>query len=104
VLAYHPILATGADTREVLHICVRKGSANTQKGVLRLCDELIARATRAGATGVKLLGADSGFWNIKVFGRLEQAGWQLLDRGAFAERDSGASGLGVVRVRAGFGI
>src|SRR5262249_15114071 len=76
VLGYHPILATRADTREVLHIRLRKGSANTQKGMLRFCDELIARVTRAGATGVKLLRADSGFWNIKVFGRLETAGWQ----------------------------
>ena len=76
VLGYHPILATRADTREVLHIRLRKGSANTQKGILRFTDELIARVARAGATGVKLLRADSGFWNHKVFGRLEQAGWQ----------------------------
>jgi hypothetical protein len=75
-LGYHPILATRADTREALHIRLRKGSANTQKGMLRFCDELIARVTRAGATGVKLLRADSGFWNTKVFERLEQAGWQ----------------------------
>ena len=75
VLGYHPILATRADTREVLHIRLRKGSANTQKGMLRFCDELIARVDRAGATGVKLLRADSGFWSTKVFCRLEQAGW-----------------------------
>ncbi len=76
VLAYHPILATRADTREVLHIRLRTGSANTQKGMLRFCDELIARMHRAGATGVKLLRADSGFWNTRVFDRLERAGWQ----------------------------
>ena len=76
LLGYHPILATRADTREVLHIRLRNGSANTQKGMLRFCDELIARVNRAGATGVKLLRADSGFWNKKVFARLEQAGWQ----------------------------
>jgi hypothetical protein len=76
VLGYHPILATRADTREVLHIRLRKGSANTQKGMLRFTDELIARVRRAGATGVKLLRADSGFWNVKVFDRLERAGWQ----------------------------
>ena len=34
------------------------------------------RVTRAGASGVKLLRADSGFWNTKVFERLEKAGWQ----------------------------
>src|SRR6201993_323803 len=76
VLGYHPILASRADTREVLHIRLRKGSANSQKGMLRFCDELIARVNRAGAAGVKLLRADSGFWNVKVFCRLEQAGWQ----------------------------
>ncbi len=76
LLGYHPILATRADTREALHIRLRKGSANTQKGMLRFCDELIARVNRAGATGVKLLRADSGFWNTKVFERLEKAGWQ----------------------------
>ena len=76
LLGYHPILATRADTREVLHIRLRKGSANTQKGMLRFTDELIARVARAGASGLKLLRADSGFWNVKVFKRLEQAGWQ----------------------------
>src|SRR3954452_25329207 len=76
VFGYHPILATRADTREALHLRLRKGSANTQKGIKRFCDELIARVERAGATGTKLLRADSGFWNTKVFERLEQAGWQ----------------------------
>jgi hypothetical protein len=76
LLGYHPILATRADTRETLHIRLRKGSANTQKGMLRFTEELIARVTRAGASGVKLLRADSGFWNTKVFERLEKAGWQ----------------------------
>jgi hypothetical protein len=76
LLGYHPILATRADTREVLHIRMRKGSANTQKGMLRFCQELAARVERAGATGVKLLRADSGFWNTKVFEYLEKIGWQ----------------------------
>jgi Transposase DDE domain group 1 len=76
LLGYHPILATRADTREVLHIRLRKGSANTQKGMLRFTEELIARINRAGAAGVKLLRADSGFWSTKVFARLETAGWQ----------------------------
>jgi hypothetical protein len=59
-----------------LHIRLRKGSANTQKGIKRFCEELIARVDRAGATGVKLLRADSGFWNTKVFELLENNGWQ----------------------------
>ncbi len=36
LLGYHPILATRADTREALHIRLRKGSANTQKGIAAL--------------------------------------------------------------------
>lgn len=75
-MGYHPILATRADTREALHIRLRKGSANTQKGIERFIDELIARVRRAGASGPVLLRADSGFWNTKVFERLEKAGWQ----------------------------
>jgi hypothetical protein len=60
----------------VLHIRMRKGSANTQKGMLRFCQELAARVDRAGAAGEKLLRADSGFWNTKVFEYLERIGWQ----------------------------
>ena len=42
----------------------------------RFTEELIARVNRAGASGVKLLRADSGFWNTKVFELLEHAGWE----------------------------
>jgi hypothetical protein len=74
-LGYHPILATRAGTGEVLHIRARKGSANTARGALRFVEELIPRVARAGATGAKLLRADSGFWNQKIIDRLQQAGW-----------------------------
>jgi len=74
---YHPIVASRAETGEVLHLRLRKGSANTQRGILRFCDELIARVSRAGASGAKLFRADSGFWNTRVFERLERAGWQF---------------------------
>ena len=77
VRGYHPILATRADTGEVLHIRLRKGSANTARGMLRFTDELIARVERAGATGPKLLRADSGFWSGATFERLDRAGWQF---------------------------
>lgn len=77
VRGYHPILATRADTGEVLHIRLRTGSANTSRGMLRFCDELIARVQRAGATGPKLLRADSGFWSRATFDRLDRAGWQF---------------------------
>ena len=77
VRGYHPLLATRADTGEVLHIRCRTGSANTSRGMLRFCDELIARVDRAGASGPKLLRADSGFWNRKTFDRLDRAGWEF---------------------------
>jgi hypothetical protein len=72
---YQPLLASRADTGEVLQVRLRKGAANSQRGILRFTDELLARVERAGATGVRLLRADSGFWNNKLFARLEKAGW-----------------------------
>jgi hypothetical protein len=59
----------------VLHIRARKGSANTSRGALRFVEELIPRVARAGATGPRLLRADSGFWNRKIMARLQTAGW-----------------------------
>jgi hypothetical protein len=63
VLGYHPILATRADTGEVLHARMRKGQANTQRGARRFVDELVARVRRAGATGPLTVRVDAGFWS-----------------------------------------
>jgi hypothetical protein len=71
-LGYHPIIATRADTLETLHIRLRKGSANTQRGAVRFVEELAARLRRAGATGEILLRADSGFWSYKTIAALER--------------------------------
>ena len=60
---YHPLVASRADTGEVLHVRLRKGQAASPRGVARFAEELIARVARAGATGEKLLRADSAFWN-----------------------------------------
>jgi hypothetical protein len=73
---YHPMLASRADTGEVLHVRLRKGQAASPRGALRFADELIARVQRAGASGVKLLRADSAFWTKKLIARLHSAGWQ----------------------------
>jgi Transposase DDE domain group 1 len=73
VLGYHPILASRADTGEVLHARMRKGSANTARGARRFLDELVARVRRAGAAGEIVVRLDSGFWSnetIKTLGRL----------------------------------
>lgn len=53
-------------------IRLRKGSANTQRGIGRFLDELIARIRRAGFTGEILIRADSGFWRVATFERLER--------------------------------
>lgn len=63
---YHPLLATRADTGEVLHLRFRTGSANTARGARRFIEETIARVRRAGATGPIVLRADSGFHVAKL--------------------------------------
>lgn len=72
------MLATRADTGEVLHVRLRKGSAASPRGALRFVDALLARAGRAGATGEKLFRGHSAFWNTKLMARLQRAGWQYL--------------------------
>jgi hypothetical protein len=74
VLGYHPLLATRAGSGEVLHIRFRTGAANTQRGIIRFCDELLARVRGAGATGPILLRADSGFHNRALRERLAAKG------------------------------
>jgi Transposase DDE domain group 1 len=69
-LGLHPLLAFAADSGEVLHARLRKGSANTARGIVRFTDELIARLRRAGATGELTLRMDSGFWSAKLIARL----------------------------------
>ena len=77
---YHPIIATRADTGEVLHIRNRKGKANTQRGAERFVDELLARARRAGHAGPIVIRADSGFENHKLMRALDRQGVEVLDR------------------------
>ena len=66
VLGYHPLLATRADTGEVLHLRMRKGSAHTARGAERFVNETAGRIRRAGARGPATVRADSGFWSAKV--------------------------------------
>jgi hypothetical protein len=73
-LGYHPLIATRSDTLETLHIRLRRGSANTQRGAKRFLEELVARVRRAGAVGEILVRADSGFWSYATIGALERLG------------------------------
>jgi Transposase DDE domain group 1 len=77
VFGYHPLLATRADTGEVLHARLRKGSS--QRGAKRFVEELIARVRRGGASGALTLRADSGLFSwelIKTLNRLGVA-WSI---------------------------
>jgi hypothetical protein len=69
-LGLHPLLAFRADSGEVLHARLRKGSANTARGIVRFVDELIARLHRAHASGELTMGMDSGCWSAKLIARL----------------------------------
>jgi hypothetical protein len=65
-LGYHPLLATRADTGEVLHARQRTGRAASGRGAERFVNETAGRVRRAGASGQLTLRADSGFWSAKV--------------------------------------
>jgi hypothetical protein len=65
-LGYHPLLATRADSGEVLHARQRTGRANTARGTARFVDELAARVRRSGASGELTMRMDSGFWSAKT--------------------------------------
>ena len=66
VRGYHPLLASRADTGEVLHVRMRKGQANTMRGAAAFVRELAGRVRRAGASGPLSIRADSGFWAATV--------------------------------------
>jgi Transposase DDE domain group 1 len=72
VLGYHPLLATWAQTGEVLHARLRKGSS--QRGVQRFSEELVARVRRCGATGPLTLRADAGFHSWELVNTLRRLG------------------------------
>jgi Transposase DDE domain group 1 len=79
-LGYHPLLATRAETGEVLHARLRKGSS--QRGTKRFTEELIARVRRAGATGSLTVRADAGFWSYALTDTLDRLGvaWSITVR------------------------
>jgi hypothetical protein len=74
VRGYHPLLATRADTGEVLHLRMRRGGANTMRGAERFVRELAGRVRRAGARGQITIRADSGFWAKRVIGACQEHG------------------------------
>jgi Transposase DDE domain group 1 len=71
-LGYHPLLAFRAGSGELLHARLRKGAANTARGIVRFVDELVARLRHAGASGELTFRMDSGFWSAKLIRRLRR--------------------------------
>ncbi len=66
VRGYHPLLAVGAGTGDVLMARLREGRANTVRGAAHFLRETIGRVRAAGATGQLTMRADSGFYAHEV--------------------------------------
>jgi len=62
VRGYHPLIASLADTGELLHARLRGGNASSGRGAASFIAETISRIRAAGATGKLTLRADSGFY------------------------------------------
>ena len=76
-LGYHPVVATRADTGEILHARLRGGSAQSRGE--HFVAEAVHRARRAGAAGEITVRADSGFFSYDLLDRLERlkARWSV---------------------------
>ena len=59
---YHPLLAVGARTGDVLHARLREGRAHSARGAGDFLRETIGRVREAGASGALTVRADSGFY------------------------------------------
>ena len=69
-LGYHPLVGVRADTGEILHTRLRRGSS--QSGQAHFVSETIARARRAGAAGELCVRADSGFFSYDLLDGLDR--------------------------------
>jgi hypothetical protein len=66
VRGYHPLLATAAESGEVLHCRLRGGRAGSSRGAGGFVNETLLRVRRACAQGPLQLRADSGFYSKTV--------------------------------------
>jgi hypothetical protein len=74
VRGYHPVYATVAGTREVVHSRLRGGNANSGRGAAGFLTETFNRVRAAGATGPLTARADSGFYSGAVAQACRKAG------------------------------
>lgn len=66
VRGYHPLLATVAETDEVVGCRLRGGNVHTGRGAASFITGVFRRIRAAGATGPMVMRADSGFYNRHV--------------------------------------
>jgi hypothetical protein len=74
VRGYHPLVASLAETGELLHARLRGGNAASGRGAATFVAETIARVRDAGARGALTLRADSGFYAGAVVSACRRAG------------------------------
>jgi hypothetical protein len=74
VRGYHPLVASLADTGELLHTRLRGGNAASGRGAATFVAETISRVRHAGARGRLTLRADSGFYAGAVVSACRRAG------------------------------
>jgi Transposase DDE domain group 1 len=74
VRGYHPLLATVAESDEVVGARLRGGNVHTGRGAANFITKVFRRVRAAGATGPMVMRADSGFYNHKVTDACEKAG------------------------------
>ena len=70
VLSYHPLLATRAETGEIIAARLREGGS--QRGNVGFVAEAVGRVHRAGASGPITLRADSGFYSYNMVATLNK--------------------------------
>ena len=69
-LEYHPLVAVRADTGEIVHSRLRKGSS--QGGNVHFVVESVNRVRRVGAARPVTVRADAGFWSYDLIKRLDR--------------------------------
>jgi len=74
VRGYHPLVASAAESNEVLGVRLRGGNAHSGRGAADFLRRVFARVRRAGASGEIVCRADSGFYNSKVTAACRSAG------------------------------
>lgn len=74
VRGYHPLVATLAQTGEVVHSRMRGGNAGSARGATSFAVETISRVRAAGATGPLTVRADSAFYSKGLLWACRKAG------------------------------